>query len=117
MGAAYFKAYRFRDSEHSLAQVLGFPEGRWHKAANLLYKRVQKITADESLAARYLDQKNSPYPDVSPTAPYYNAAMNAVTRGLMETGGLSGAFRPDDNTDGAELLLSIMRLRNVMNIH
>ena len=30
---------------------------------------------------------------------------------------LSGAFRPDDYVDGAELILAVMRLRNVMNIH
>ena len=75
-----------------------------------------KITGDESLATKYYGQTNSPYPDVLPTSSYYNAVTNSVTRGLMEPD-LSGAFRPDDNTDGAELLQSVLRLRNAMNIH
>ncbi len=75
-----------------------------------------KITGDESLASKYYGQTNSPYPDVPPTSSYYNAVTNAVTRGLMAPD-LSGAFRPDDDTDGAELLQSVLRLRNVMNIH
>ena len=75
-----------------------------------------KITGDESLASKYYGQTNSPYPDVLPTSSYYNAVTNSVTRGLMAPD-LSGAFRPDENTDGAELLQSVLRLRNVMNIH
>lgn len=74
-----------------------------------------KITGDEALATRYFGQKNSPYPDVAPTDASFNAVMNVVNRGLMEAD-ISGTFRPDDNTDGAELLLSVMRLRNVMNV-
>ena len=74
-----------------------------------------KITGDESLASKYYGQSNSPYPDVPPTSAYYNAVTNSVTRGLMAPD-LSGAFRPDENTDGAELLQSVLRLRNVMNI-
>jgi len=74
-----------------------------------------KITGDESMATRYFGQKNSPYPDVAPTDASFNAVMNVVNRGLMEPD-ISGTFRPDDNTDGAELLLSVMRLRNVMNV-
>lgn len=75
-----------------------------------------KIIGDEALSTRYYGQKNSPYPDVLTTSSCYNAVTNSVTRGLMESD-LSGAFRPDDNTDGAELLQSVLRLRNVMNIH
>lgn len=75
-----------------------------------------KITGEKDLATRYFGQKNSPYPDVPPTASCFNAVMNVVSRGLMEPD-LSGAFRPDAYVDGAELLLAVMRLRNAMNIH
>ncbi|NIA10385.1 MAG: S-layer homology domain-containing protein [Nitrospiraceae bacterium] len=75
-----------------------------------------KMTGDKSLATKYFGQKNSPYPDVSPTSSYFNAVMNVVSRGLMEPD-LSGEFRPDDFTDGAEVLLAILRLRDVMNIY
>jgi len=75
-----------------------------------------KITGEKDLATKYFGQKNSPFPDVSPSSSYFNAVMNIVTRGLMEPD-LSGAFRPDDYATGAELLLSVLRLRNVMNVH
>jgi len=73
-----------------------------------------KITGDGALASRYLGQGSSPYPDVAPTAACYNAVVNAVSRNLMETD-LTGAFRPDDDLDGAELLLAVVRLRNAVN--
>ena len=73
-----------------------------------------KITGDESIATRYFGEESSPYPDVRPTDAWFNATMNAVTRGLMETD-LSGKFRPNDYVDGAELLLAVLRLRNVLS--
>jgi len=84
--------------------------------AFILEDLLVKIVGDKSLPTRYYGQKNSPYPDVPPTSSYFNSVTNAVTRGLMEPD-LSGAFRPDDHVDGAELLLAVLRLRNVMNVH
>jgi len=84
--------------------------------AFILEDLLVKITGDKSLPTKYYGQKNSPYPDVLPTSSYFNSVTNAVTRGLMEPD-LSGAFRPDDDVDGAELLLAVLRLRNAMNIH
>lgn len=232
MGVAYFKAFKFREAEGSLGDVLALAPGKWHEPANKLYKQVQKInrasanytltdvgkkiavkgqvvrgdvaallvdeihldkvmagripapageqkaefvpadvinhlfkaeimtslkwrvrglepiydqiskaflfypdkpvtrlelafvledlmmkiSGDEKLATKYIGQGTSPYPDVAPTAAWFNSVMTAVTRGLMEPE-LSGAFRPHDVADGAELLLAVMRLRNVMNIN
>ncbi len=84
--------------------------------AFILEDVLMKITGEKDLATRYFGQKNSPYPDVPTTASSFNAVMNVVSRGLMEPD-LSGAFRPDAYVDGAELILAVMRLRNVMNIH
>lgn len=72
-----------------------------------------KITQDELLATKFIGQANSPFPDVKPTQASYNAIMNSVTRNLLEND-LTGAFRPNDKLDGAELLLAIVRLRNVI---
>lgn len=231
MGVAYFKAYKFREAEGALADVLSMSPGRWHEPANKVYKQLQKInrasanftltdvgkkiavkdqvvrgdtaallvdeihldkvmagripvpkgetkpdfipadvtnhlfkaeiltvlkwnvrgiepmwdktskaflfypdmpmtrlalafvledlimkiSGDEKVATKYIGQGTSPFPDVATTAAWFNAAMTSVTRGLMEPD-LSGAFRPNDVADGAELLLAVMRLRNVMNI-
>ncbi|MGE4299019.1 MAG: S-layer homology domain-containing protein [Desulfovibrionaceae bacterium] len=73
-----------------------------------------KVTGDGGQATRYFGQDSSPYPDVRPTEPWYNAVMNVVSRNLMETD-LTGAFRPNDNLDGAELLLAVVRLRTALN--
>lgn len=75
-----------------------------------------KLTGDESMSTKYMGQSNSLYPDVKSTDAYYNAVVTVVNRNLMETG-LSGAFQPNSNMDGADLLLSLMRLRNIMNIY
>ncbi|WP_419660575.1 tetratricopeptide repeat protein [Desulfosarcina variabilis str. Montpellier] len=84
--------------------------------AFILEDLLTKITGDEKLATAYFGQQRSQYPDVSPSSPWFNAVVNVVSRNLMETG-LSGAFRPDDVADGAELLLAVMRLRDAMNIY
>ena len=76
--------------------------------AFILEDLLTKITGDEKLATAYFGQQRSQYPDVSPSSPWFNAVVNVVSRNLMETG-LSGAFRPDDVADGAELLLAVMR--------
>lgn len=69
-----------------------------------------KITGDEGIAAAFLGHKASPFPDVQPTSPWYNAAMSMVTRNIMEAG-LSGEFRPDEVVDGAEAVMAIRALK------
>ncbi len=73
-----------------------------------------KITGDQSIATKYFGMDHSPFPDVPPTVPWFNAVMNVVSRGLMEPE-LSGEFRPNDYVDGAELILAVMKLRNVLH--
>ena len=68
-----------------------------------------KLTGDEKLASAYLGESKSPFPDVRPTSPYYNAILNVTTRGIM-AGDLSGEFRPAEPTEGAETLLAVRTL-------
>jgi hypothetical protein len=75
-----------------------------------------KLTGDEKLAVAYFGQEKSPFPDVRPTSPFYNAVVNMTTRGIME-GELSGEFRLNDPVDGAEALLAIRVLKEKMNIY
>lgn len=75
-----------------------------------------KLTADDRIATANLGIAKSPFPDIQPTAPWFNAVMTVTIRGLMEPE-LSGEFRPDEAADGAELLLAIFKLRHVLNIH
>ncbi len=75
-----------------------------------------KLTGDDSMSTQHMGQSKSLYPDVKPTDACYNAIVTVVNRNLMETD-LSGAFRPNDSMDGADLILSLMRLRNIMNVY
>lgn len=77
---------------------------------------IVKLVGDKTIPTKHLGQDKSLYPDVHPTDAWYNAIVTVVNRNLMETD-LSGAFRPDDTMDGADLILSLMRLRNVMNVY
>ncbi len=100
------KAFLFHPNEPVKRKELAF----------ILEDLLAKITGDETLPTKYYGQKNSQYPDVSPSSSCFNAVVNVVSRNLMETE-LSGAFRPEEVADGAELLLAVMRLRDAMNIY
>lgn len=75
-----------------------------------------KLTGDEKLATAYFGQDRSPFPDVKPTSPYYNAVLNMTSRGIME-GDLSGEFRIAEPVDGAEAILAIRMLQQKINIY
>lgn len=75
-----------------------------------------KLTGDEKIATAYFGQQRSPFPDVRPTSPMYNAVMNMTSRGIMEPE-LSGEFRIDTPVDGAEALLALRMLKQRMNIY
>lgn len=75
-----------------------------------------RITGDETIATRMVGTETSPYPDVKAGSPWFNAISTVVTRRLMDPE-LTGEFRPDAPASGADLLLAIFKLRNVVNIH
>lgn len=75
-----------------------------------------KLTGDEKIATAYFGHERSPFPDVRPTSPLYNAVMNMTTRGIME-GELSGEFSVDAPVDGAEALLAIRVLKQRINVY
>ena len=74
-----------------------------------------QITGQEKIASQSIGQ-NSPFPDVTSTVGWFNAVMTVTTRGLMKPK-LSGEFQPDDPVTGADLLLAIVTLRDVLNVN
>lgn len=74
-----------------------------------------KLTGDEKLATAFFGQDRSPFPDVKPTSPFYNAVLNMTTRGIME-GELSGEFRSNDPVGGAEAILAVRMLQQRINV-
>lgn len=75
-----------------------------------------KLTGDEKISTAYFNHEKSPFPDVRPTSPIYNAVMNMTTRGIM-VGEYSGEFRANQPVDGAEALLAIRVLKQHINIY
>lgn len=94
------RAYLFRPDEPVKRKEL----------AMALEDVIIKMTGDEKTASAFLGHRSSPFPDVEPTAPWYNAVMTMATRNIMETGH-SGEFRPDDVVDGAEAIMAIRALK------
>lgn len=84
--------------------------------AFILEDILMKLTGDEKIATAFFGHSKSPFPDVRPTSPFYNAVMNMTTRGVME-GELSGEFRIDAPVDGAEAILAIRVLKQRMNVY
>jgi len=84
--------------------------------AFILEDMLIKATRDEKIASAYLGQEKSPFSDIKPTSRYYNAVMNATTRGLME-GETGGYFRVDDPVTGADAVLAVRTLKQKMYGH
>ncbi|MGC8937459.1 MAG: S-layer homology domain-containing protein, partial [Thermodesulfovibrio sp.] len=70
----------------------------------------------EKIATAFFGHEKSPFPDIRPTSPIYNAVMNMTTRGIMEPE-LSGEFDPEKPVDGAEAILAIRMLKQKINIY
>ncbi len=100
------KAYLFKPGDKVLRGEMAF----------ILEDVLIKLTGDEKLATAFFGQDRSPFPDVKPTSPFYNAVLNMTTRGIME-GELSGEFRIADPVDGAEAILAVRMLQQRINIH
>lgn len=73
------------------------------------------LTNREQIATENIGQR-SPFPDVPATVGWFNAVMTVTIRGLMKPD-LSGSFSPNEPVNGADLLLAVFELRNVLNIH
>jgi hypothetical protein len=72
------------------------------------------MIGDDSLAVNMIGTEKSPFPDVSPTAAYFNAVVTVTSRGLMDTT-LSGEFEPDTPVSGVDFLSAVFKLRDVLN--
>jgi len=99
------RAYLFRPEEPVKRKEL----------AMVLEDMVIRLTGDEGLSRAFLGHAGSPFVDVEPSAPWYNAVMTVTTRGMMETG-VEGAFRPEEPVEGAEAVIALRALKYRLNI-
>jgi len=72
-----------------------------------------KVQRREDLATQFVDS-SSPVSDVSKGAYYFNSVMLATTRGILKADFDSGNFHPNATVSGAEALLALRKLREVM---
>lgn len=104
-GLAPFPDGTFRpDQELSRAEVAMILEDVYVRAAN-----------DPGLATRYIGQ-TSPFDDLRPDHPAFNAAMLTTTRGLLESGVRSGSFEPMAPVAGVDALLAVKRLKEELQV-
>ncbi len=68
-----------------------------------------------SLVTKFLGQ-DSPFLDVRPDHPYFNAVMLCVTRGLMAADPRTGEFRPLDPVAGVEAVIAIHTLKETLRV-
>ncbi len=76
-----------------------------------------KVTGDDEVATRYIGMSNRLTPDVSGSAPYFNAVMFSIQRGLLPVmDKMHGAFKPLDDISGADALLAIRRFKEMLKL-
>lgn len=70
-----------------------------------------RVAGDPALATRFIGSP-SPFPDLRPDLPYFNAVMVVTSRGIMEAKDIvTGAFAPLQPVEGADALLVIRKIR------
>lgn len=70
-----------------------------------------KVTGDQNLATKFIGSA-SPFPDLRPDLPYFNAVMVVTSRGIMEAIDIRTAeFAPLAPVSGADALLIIKKIR------
>ncbi|MBT7890198.1 MAG: hypothetical protein HN580_14345 [Deltaproteobacteria bacterium] len=96
-----------------------YPDQEFKRAefSQLLQDLLIKITRDPSLATRFIGEP-SPFPDVSPDVWYYNAVRTVINRGLMKVNNaVTGNFSPLAPVSGADALLAIRNLKEILNAY
>ena len=83
--------------------------------AILVEEALIAILGDQDLATRHIGATQSRFPDVNPSHPAFNAACNAVDRGILSAD-MSGEFGMARPVSGPDALLAIRNLKNLNRI-
>lgn len=96
-----------------------YPDGNFHPAeqvtraayAMMIEDILIKVSGDNSLATKFIGT-TSPFPDLRPDLPYFNAIMVVTSRGIMEAKDLTSAeFEPISPVAGVDALLIIRKFK------
>jgi hypothetical protein len=76
-----------------------------------------KVSGDNALATKFIGS-TSPFPDLRPDLPYFNAVMVVTSRGIMEAKDMtSGEFAPLNPVSGVDALLIIRKIKQELNFN
>ena len=70
------------------------------------------ILRDESLATKHVGADETRFPDVNPSAPYYNAICNMVDKNIMDAN-IDSEFGALNSVSGPEALLFIRKMKEL----
>lgn len=96
-----------------------YPDGAFHpdelitraSYAMMIEDILIKVTGDEDLATKFIGSV-SPFPDLRPDLPYFNAVMVVTSRGIMEARDFTtGEFAPLSPVSGVDALLIIRKIK------
>ena len=96
-----------------------YPDGNFNPAeqvtraayAMMIEDILIKVSGDNSLATKFIGT-TSPFPDLRPDLPYFNAIMVVTSRGIMEAKDLTSAeFSPISPVAGVDALLIIRKFK------
>jgi tetratricopeptide (TPR) repeat protein len=102
-----------------------YPDGNFHPGelvtraayAMMLEDILMKVSGDNALATKFIGS-TSPFPDLRPDLPYFNAVMVVTSRGIMEAKDMtSGEFAPLNPVPGADALLIIRKIKQELNFN
>ena len=101
-----------------------YPDGSFHPDdfvdratyAMMIEDILIKWTGEDTLATKFIGS-TSPFPDLRPDVPYFNAVMVVTSRGIMEAVDItSGEFAPLNPVPGVEALLIIRKIKEELKI-
>lgn len=96
-----------------------YPDGNFHPGeivtraayAMMLEDILIKVSGDNALATKFIGS-TSPFPDLRPDLPYFNAVMVVTSRGIMGARDMtSGEFAPLNPVPGVDALLIIRKIK------
>jgi Tfp pilus assembly protein PilF len=102
-----------------------YPDGNFHPGelvtraayAMMLEDILIKVSGDNALATKFIGS-TSPFPDLRPDLPYFNAVMVVTSRGIMEAKDMtSGEFAPFSPVPGVDALLIIRKIKQELNFN
>ncbi len=102
-----------------------YPEGNFLPAelvtraayAMMIEDILIKVSGDNSLATKFIGT-TSPFPDLRPDLPYFNAIMVVTSRGIMEAKDLTSAeFEPLSPVAGVDALLIIRKFKDELKFN